>query len=75
MKLGFRIHLVVFVGINLLLIIINLSTSSDYLWVKWPIIGWGIGLFFHGMNVYVFPNSTTITDEMIKKEMERTDRL
>ncbi len=70
-KLGFKIHLTVYVGVSLLLLIINLSSSNDYLWAKWPILGWGIGVFFHGLTAYVFPNSTTITNEMIRKEMEK----
>jgi hypothetical protein len=24
------------------------------LWFYWPLLGWGIGLFFHGMSVFVF---------------------
>ncbi len=69
-KLGFKIHLAIYIGVILLLLIINLSTSSGYLWVKWPIFGWGIGIIFHALNAYVFPGHTTITDEMIRKEME-----
>ncbi len=33
-KIGFYIHLAVYVGVNILLIIINLITSSQYLWFK-----------------------------------------
>lgn len=72
-KLGFKIHVAVYVGVNLLLLMINLSTPGDYLWVKWPALGWGIGLLFHALNAYVFPGKTTINDEMIRKEMEKTD--
>jgi len=72
LKLGFKIHLAVYVGVIFLLLFINLSASNDNLWVKWPAFGWGIGLFFHGLNAYAFPNKTLITDEMIRKEMEKT---
>jgi len=34
------------------LAIINLMTSSHYLWFLWPAFGWGIGLAFHGMLVF-----------------------
>ena len=74
-RVQFKIHLAVYVGVNVLLLIINLSTPGDYLWVKWPILGWGIGLLVHGLNAYVFPDKTTIRDEMIRKEMEKTDYL
>lgn len=69
-KIGFKIHLAVFVIVILGLVAINFTTSPDYLWVKWPIFGWGIGIIFHALNIYVFPNKTAITEEMIRKEME-----
>ena len=75
LKLGFKIHLIVYVLVILLLLITNLNTTNDYLWVKWPAFGWGIGLFFHGLNAYVFPGSTIITDKMIRKEMEKTGNI
>ena len=72
-KLGFKNHLIVYVVVSSLLLIINLSTSNDYLWAKWPIMGWGIGVLFHGLSAYVFPSYSAITDEMVRKEMEKTD--
>jgi len=39
-KVGFYIHLAVFGGVNLLLVMINMSTSTGY---KWPLWGWSIG--------------------------------
>jgi len=53
-KIGFYIHLAVYAGVNVLLIVINLTTSPQYLWFKWPLFGWGIGLFFQGMSIFVF---------------------
>ena len=69
-KIGFYIHLAVYVGVNILLITINLITSSEYLWFKWPLIGWGIGVFFHALGVFVFPGGSAITEQMIEKEMK-----
>ena len=51
-KIGFYIHLSIYIAVNILLIIINLFTSSHYLWFKWPLIGWGIGVFFHALGIY-----------------------
>jgi hypothetical protein len=72
-KLGFYIHLAVYVGVNILLIIINLVTSPQYIWFKWPLLGWGIGLFFHGMSVFVLSGKKLkgIKEKMIEKEMKR----
>lgn len=69
-KIGFYIHLAFYLGVNALLIIINLSTSTRYLWFKWPLIGWGIGLLFHGLAVYVFSKGLSIKERMIEKEMK-----
>jgi hypothetical protein len=72
-KIGFYIHLAVYVGVNILLIIINLSTSPQHIWFKWPLLGWGIGLFFHGMSIFVFSGKKFkgIKEKMIEKEMKR----
>jgi hypothetical protein len=51
-KVGFFIHLAVFIAVNALLIFINLATSSDHLWFRWPLLGWGIGIFFHALAVF-----------------------
>lgn len=50
----FYLHLSAYVGVSVLLVIVNLTTSSDYLWFKWPLFGWGIGVFIHALNVFVF---------------------
>ena len=54
-KLGFCIHLVAYIAVNLLLVFINYSTSPHYLWFKWPLLGWGIGILFHWFAVFVGP--------------------
>jgi hypothetical protein len=73
-KIGFYTHLAVYVGVNILLIIINLLTSPRYLWFPWPLIGWGIGVFFHALRVFAFTQGSTIKDRMIEKEMSREAR-
>lgn len=70
-KLGFYIHLAVYLIVNTALIIVNFITSPQYLWFKWPLMGWSIGVFFHGMGVFVFSGRSAITEKMIKKELER----
>ena len=70
-KIGFYIHLSFYVVVNIVLIIINLNTSTQYLWFKWPLIGWGIGLFFHAMGVFAFSKGLSLKDRMIEKEMRR----
>lgn len=70
-RIGFYIHLFVYLAVNALLIFINLTTSPDYYWFKWPLLGWGIGLLFHALGVYASSIGGSVKDRMIKKEMER----
>jgi 2TM domain len=72
-KMGFFVHLAFYVGVNILLIIINLTVSPQYLWFKWPLMGWSIGLFFHALSVFVFTGQTLqkIEEKMIEEEMKK----
>ena len=36
---GFRIHLIVYVAVNVLLIVLNLAGWADKLWFIWPLLG------------------------------------
>ncbi len=49
---GFYSHLMVFVLVNLFFLYINLKHSPEHLWFFWPTVGWGIGVFFHGIRVF-----------------------
>ncbi len=73
-KFGFYTHLLVYIAVNVLLIIINLSTSPQQLWFQWPLMGWGIGVLFHALGVFVFSGRSVITKEMIEKEMKKEER-
>jgi len=68
---GFFVHLSVFVVVNAGLLVMNLATSPDYLWFKWPLMGWTIGIMFHGLGVFVFSDRFAVTDEMIERELEK----
>ncbi|MEH2449254.1 MAG: 2TM domain-containing protein [Nostoc sp.] len=48
----FWTHFVSFIAVNLFLILLNLITSPSYFWAIFPVIGWGLGLFFHWWSVY-----------------------
>jgi len=51
---GFYTHAIVYVCVNLVLFLINLFLSPGGWWFFWPLMGWGIGLFFHAMGTFVF---------------------
>ncbi|NQU22805.1 MAG: 2TM domain-containing protein [Candidatus Nealsonbacteria bacterium] len=66
-KLGFYIHLFAYITINLLLVVINFSTSPQYLWFVWPLAGWGIGLLSHAFAVFVGPK---LMRRLIERELK-----
>lgn len=70
-KLGFYIHLIVYFIVNCLLIVINLIFTRGHFWAKWPMMGWAVGVLFHGLSVYVFKGESTIPERMIQKELEK----
>jgi len=49
-KKSFKSHRNTYILVIGFLFIINMWTSSGYLWVKWPALGWGLGLAFHYMS-------------------------
>jgi 2TM domain len=49
---AFWAHFVSFLAVNLFLILLNLITSPSYFWAIFPVLGWGLGLFFHWWSVY-----------------------
>ena len=69
-KLAFLIHLTAYVTVNILLVTINLVTSPGYLWSLWPLLGWGIGIVFHGLATYAFGERSPIMKRMIEKEIQ-----
>ena len=45
-------HLMVFILVSVILIVINLMTSPEYLWFIWCLLGWGIGVAIHGLKAF-----------------------
>lgn len=73
-KIGFFTHLGVYVVVNALLIIINLQNSPDQLWFYWPLLGWGIGIVFHALGVFVFFSGSVLKKRLIDRELRKFDR-
>ena len=50
MRVGLRIHAIVFASCIVLMVIINLLTGPPY-WVVWALPAWGVGLLSHWLAV------------------------
>lgn len=51
-RADFYPHLWSYVGVNTFLVFLNLLTSRGYFWAIWPLMGWGIGVFFHAVSAF-----------------------
>ena len=73
---GFYGHLFTYIGVNVVLITINLVTSPSVIWFYWVTVFWGIGLFWHAMGVFVFGKFTGVGWEKKKivEIMEEMDK-
>jgi 2TM domain-containing protein len=74
-RLAFYRHVMIYVVVNLLLTALNLIRNPNQLWFQWVILGWGIGLLAHGLNVYSYRWFGSRREQMIQRELQRQERL
>jgi hypothetical protein len=67
-KNDFKIHLMVYLAVNAMLVFIWAFTSQGFFWPIFPIVGWGIGVVING---YVAYRGNIYTEERIQREMEK----
>ncbi len=70
---GFYTHLIIYVIVVSGLFTLNFIKSSNHFWAIWPAFGWGIGVMFHGLNVYEFFNlfGANWEKRQVKKRLHR----
>ena len=67
-KLGWYIHAIVYVAVNLMLVL--LSAVSGKHWAIFPALGWGLGLAIHGMVVFLVTSGTDLHARLVQRERE-----
>lgn len=72
-KKRFFSHLATYIVVNAALVLIwTITSHGGYPWFVWPLGGWGIGLAFHLLGVFVLPSHQGGWEQReIMKEMER----
>lgn len=70
-KADFRIHLLIYVLVNGMLILIWAMTGAAFFWPAFVLAGWGIGLVANAVDAYVVDEPT---EEQVETEMERLRR-
>ena len=66
-KRDFWSHVFAWALVNSFIVGIWAITGSGFFWPIFPILGWGVGVFFHGWDVYARPP----TEQRIHDEMRR----
>jgi uncharacterized membrane protein len=69
-KKSFYIHFAVYVVVNIMLIIIWAVTGAGFPWFIFPLVGWGIGVLFHFLGVFVFSKQSGWERKAVEKEAE-----
>jgi hypothetical protein len=70
-KIGFFIHLAVYLVVNSGLMLFNLAVVPARLWAVWPLLGWGIGLLFHGLATFLSAPGANWKQRMIENELKK----
>jgi hypothetical protein len=67
---GLSAHLWPFVAVNVFLLAINMLTTPGYPWFFFPLLAWGLGLFFHARAAL----SKEVSPRAIAREFERGEK-
>ena len=67
-KLGWHLHACAYLCVNLGLMTLSLSQGRH--WAIFPALGWGIGLFMHGLAVWLTSSGTPLWQRMVEREMK-----
>lgn len=72
-KRRFYTHVITWAIMSVFFILLNMATTN-YPWSIFPILGWGIGLAFHGIKVFSTVYGDDWEEREIEKEMEKLRR-
>lgn len=67
----FRVHLSIYLAVNTMLVAIWAATTGGLFWPIFPMFGWGIGV---GANAWVVYGRKTLTEDEIRREIQRLQR-
>jgi 2TM domain len=70
MKMGFTVHLLVYLLVNAGLYLLN-QVKGGGAWHVWPLAGWGVGLAIHGIVTLIGLQGDGLRERMLANEIER----
>lgn len=69
----FYVHLITYIAVNIMLLIINITTSPDHWWFIYPLFGWGIGITVHFLTTFILRSWSSHWEEKKIKELLTKD--
>ena len=73
MKMGFFVHALVSVIVNVGLYTLN-QLTGDTRWHHWPLMGWGLGLAIHGVVTFMSLYTEGFRRRMLENEIKALQR-
>lgn len=70
-KLGWYMHAAIYVLVNGMLFAASSMGMGRGHWTIFPALGWGVGLAFHGISVFVLGKGSGLRERMVERERER----
>ena len=68
-KLGWYIHALVYVCVNVMLALLSLASGKH--WAVFPALGWGLGLAIHAVVVFFVTGGAGLHERLIARERQR----
>ena len=73
-KLGWYIHALVYVVVNLFLFALSSHAFGSRPWSVFPVLGWGLGLALHGVAVFLLGEGSGVRQTLLERERARLQR-
>ena len=73
-RLGFAGHAAVWAAVAILLLIVNLIATPDFIWFFWPAVFWLVALALHGWTVFG-PGLPVIERWRLREAARELDRM
>jgi len=73
-KMGWYIHACVFVSVNAFLYFSSTLGFRERHYNLYPMLGWGLGLAFHFLSVFVLGTGSGLRQSLVDRERERIQR-
>jgi len=70
-KLGWYIHVTVYVLVNLLMFGLSQYAFGHRPWSVYPLVGWGVGVALHGISVFLLGSGSGFRERLLQRERER----